>query len=85
MSASFRTLQEEAIYERGHDSYNGTISTIDHWNDNTKAHAQSGQPVEEYLDGLLEEIDTREAVGVCLREPTADKPGLYIFAGWAAS
>lgn len=84
MSAAFRTLQEEATYESGHDSYNGTISTISEWSDKTRAHAASGLPVEDYLEGLLEDLDKREAAGVCLREPAAGKPGLYIFAGWAA-
>lgn len=84
MGAAFRALQEEAIDEYGHDAYNGTISTISEWNDKTRAHAASGLPVEDYLEGLLEELDKREAVGVCLREPAAGKPGLYVFAGWAA-
>lgn len=84
MNAAFRKLQEEAIYENGHDSYNGTISTISHYDDKTRDYTASGQPVEDYLEGLLEDIDKREAVGVCLRQPEAGKEGLYVFAGWAA-
>lgn len=84
MSAAFRALQEEAEHESGHDSYNGTISTISEWTDKTQAYAASGQPVEDFLEELLESIDKREAVGVCLRPPTPDKAGEYIFAGWAA-
>lgn len=84
MSAAFRALQEEAIEEYGHNSYNGTISTIGEWKDQTRAHAASGLPVEKYLEVLLEDLDKREAVGVCLREPAGGKAGLYVFAGWAA-
>jgi len=84
MGAAFRALQEEAINEYGHDSYNGTISTISHWTDKTRACAASGLPVDEYLEGLLEELDKRDAAGVCLRETAEGKPGLYAFVGWAA-
>lgn len=84
MSAAFHTLQEEAIHEYGHDTYNGTISTISEWTDKTRACDASGLPVENFLEGLLDELDKREAAGVCLREPVAGKPGIYVFAGWAA-
>lgn len=83
MSSAFRALQE-AEQEYGHDSYNGTISTISEWTDKTQAYAASGRPVEEYLEDLLESLDKREAVGVCLRPPTPGKAGEHIFAGWAA-
>lgn len=84
MSAAFHALQEEATYEYGHQPYNGTISTIDSWKDKTREYAASGQPAEEYLGGLLDELGKRKAAGVCLREPAAGKPGIYVFAGWAA-
>lgn len=84
MSAAFQALREEARHEYGHDSYNGTISTIGSYSDKTRAHAASGQPAEEFLESLLDEdLGKGEAAGVCLREPTAEKDGLYLFVGWA--
>lgn len=77
-------LQQEATDEYGTDSYNGSISTISDWQDKTREYKASGLALEDFLEGLLEDLDKREGAGVCLREPVAGQPGLYAFTGWAA-
>jgi hypothetical protein len=83
MKDAFLTLKKEALEEYGSDESNGTISTIDYWQDKTPAFKASGLALEEYFDGVLMDVGTGEALGVCLREPVGEKPGLYAFAGWA--
>lgn len=83
MKDAFDILKTEALAEHGSSDDNGTISTIDYWQDKTQAFKASGESLEEYFDGVLGNVSTGEALGVCLREPVGEKPGLYAFAGWA--
>lgn len=83
MNQAFRDLQEQARNEFGSDEYNGTIYNIDEYKDKTNEWALSKLPVGDYLEGQYEEIEKREAVGVCIKPPIGAKPGVYMFAGLA--
>ncbi len=68
---AYRALTEEAEYEYGHDSYNGTISTCE-------LVGKIPKPEDEIAyDEALDKVDKRECV---YYETSAE----YVFIGWAA-
>lgn len=69
--AAYRALVEEALYNYGHDPYNGTISTCE-----LQGQIPEPQSSDEY-ETALEDIGKRE---VCYYE----RGNTWIFIGWAA-
>ena len=76
MGSAFDTAVNEATFDHGHDTYNGTISTIDHVCDKTTEFNELGK--EKWCERAVKETDKREAWGAKIGE------GMYIFVGWAA-
>ncbi len=63
---------EDAIYENGNDSYNGTISTTSGVDDHTSKYKSSGMSLSDYAEYLYENNKISKwgnAVGICTTEP----------------
>ena len=72
MADAYRNAVEEAVYEHGNDSYNGTISTTVGCVDKTKDFKASGMTLSAYAEWLYEENKISKwgpAAGICLSEP----------------
>lgn len=95
MSTAFNNLVENAEYESGHDSYNGTISTCDGFKDMSKwfnellgtkpSTKHLTECKEKFEEKAIEECDKRECYGIELPSKKSTKNSkLYYFVGWAA-
>lgn len=72
LQEAYRYAVEEAIYENGNDSYNGTISTTRGIVDKTKEYLSLGMTPSQYAYWLYEndKLDKwGNAVGICLSKP----------------
>ena len=88
--AAYNGLVDDAIYEHGHDTYNGTISTT-----NGFSVHQLGQKtftkaaIKRWIEKMKNATEKRECV--CLELPRSHAKGsprgyrAYLFVGWAAS
>lgn len=86
MYDAYQRLREQSRIEEGEDAYNGGFNTICQYKDVTDEWRTSGQEASEYLDQeeLMGKLDSREVNAVCLRPPTGELEGEYLFVGWAA-
>ena len=69
---AYKSVVEDAIYEHGNDSYNGTISTTNGVKDVTKQFRSFGKSISEFVDYVYENDQLQKwgnALGVCLVEP----------------
>lgn len=69
----FNDLVEEAISEYGHDSYNGTISTVLGFKDVTNSFKSSGKSLPEYINDRLNNLSKRECEVICIKPPLKDE------------
>tara|TARA_R110002153_G_scaffold38297_9_gene111337 strand:+ start:5381 stop:5722 length:342 start_codon:yes stop_codon:yes gene_type:complete len=87
---------EEAFYEEGHDSYNGTISTTDGFRELDTHHRYGSKAWNIWVEKLLDQLDKRDCVcyeikGTALKK-MKERRGYkgkrnvkaYYFFGWAA-
>lgn len=75
MKEAYRNAVEDAVYEHGNDSYNGTISTTSGFRDVTKEYRKSGKSLSEYRDWVYEEDVVQKwgnALGICTTEPVVN-------------
>lgn len=77
MKEAFNNAQEDAIYEYGHDPYNGTISTCTLTKNVTSAYNQA-EDKQAFINDHLEKVDKWEAHGIKLGN------GKYMFIGMAS-
>lgn len=78
---AYKAAVENAVYDYGHDPYNGTIST-------TRGFAliplNGGETVDDWADRVIDDKRVRKWEDcACVEDP--DEPGVWHFAGWAAS
>jgi hypothetical protein len=72
---AYKRAVEDAIYEHGNDSYNGTISTTNGVKDVTKQYRSSGKSIGDFAEYLYETDQLQKwgnALGVCLSEPVVN-------------
>jgi hypothetical protein len=72
MKEAYNNAVEQAVYEYGNDTYNGTISTTRGFEDHTTKFRRSGKTLSEYRDWLYENNMLQKwsnAVGICITEP----------------
>jgi hypothetical protein len=72
MKEAYSNAVEDAIYENGNDSYNGTISTTSGFIDKTEEFNASGKSIQEYADYLWDNDKLNKwgnALGVCISKP----------------
>lgn len=75
MNEAYKSAVEDAIYEHGNDSYNGTISTTNGVKDVTKEFRSSGKSVSEFADYLYENDKLQKwglALGICINPPVVN-------------
>ncbi len=86
MYDAYQRLHEQSKQQDGEDAYSGGFNTICHYNDLTDEWRNSGREASEYLEDeeRMERLDSREVNAVCLRPPTSQREGEYLFVGWAA-
>jgi hypothetical protein len=75
MNDAYKTAVEDAIYDHGNDSYNGTISTTNGVKDVTKQYRSSGKSIGDFAEYLYETDQLQKwgnALGVCLSEPVVN-------------
>ena len=74
MREAYNQLVEDAVYERGNDSYNGTISTTQGFVDKTADWKKSKLDIREFIDKEIENTSKwGPAWGVCITEPKENK------------
>ncbi len=83
---AYKDAVESAIYEYGHDAYNGTISTT---NGFTIIPLEPKETIDGWASRVLEDEGIRKwEECACVKNPdTKEENGrwLWMFAGWAAS
>jgi len=85
-SEAYRDAVDDALYEYGHDPYNGTISTTSGF---TLIPLKEGESIDEWAGRVIEDEGIRKwEECACVADP--DTPiengrSLWHFAGWAAS
>lgn len=89
---AYRSLVEEALYESGHDPYNGTISTTSGFREVTPP---AGEALDSFIERTLDaaaDDDNRPGAkwgrAACVDlGPSSTGPGLreYLFFGWAVT
>ena len=95
-SEAYSEAVEEALYDMGHDSYNGTISTTDGFRKLNTHHRYGSKAWNKWVEKLLDELDKRDCVcyeikGTALKK-IKERRGYkgkrnvkaYYFFGWAA-
>ena len=79
---AFQKARKQALYDRGHDGYTGTIAEKDAF---IMIELPKGQEAEAYADKLIDEadkrIDDKWGPAGCIQI----KKNLYLFFGWASS
>jgi hypothetical protein len=77
MREAYSQLVEDAIYENGNDTYNGTISTTTGFQDKTaeyKKHLAAGGDFNSFCELAQDKTSKFEDCwGICLREPVGNK------------
>ena len=74
MTEAYKTAVEDAVYERGSDAYNGTISTTSGVVDKTQLFKSSKLSIGEFIDKHIESCHKwGHAWGVCIEEPIQNK------------
>ena len=69
----FADLQAEAYSEYGHDSYNGTISTVHGFNDLTSEWERSKGNLSSFIRDRLERANKYDCFCICTRKPVENK------------
>lgn len=69
----FRELQEEAISEYGHDSYNGTISTVNGFRDLTEEWKKSKKDANTFIENKISDSNKRDCFCICVEPPVENK------------
>lgn len=75
MKEAYHNAVEDAIFEHGNDSYNGTISTTSGFIDKTNEYHSSGKSLSEYADWLYHNNKIAKwgnAVGICTSKPVVN-------------
>jgi hypothetical protein len=75
MREAYRNAVEEAVYEYGNDSYNGTISTTQGFVDMTKEYLSSGKSLGDFAEWLYENNKISKwgsAAGICTTKPVVN-------------
>jgi hypothetical protein len=82
---AFRDAQDEAVFEYGHNPYNGTISTVQGF---VHIPLKEGEDGGEWHQRILDDprVEKWETCAYRVDETTPEENGrrIYIFAGWAA-
>ena len=74
MREAYNQLVEDAIQEYGHDSYNGTISTTQGFQDITSEFKKSGIDINKFINLKIDDANKwGPAFGVCILEPVLNK------------
>lgn len=68
----FRKLQDYAESEYGHDSYNGTISTVSGFRDVTNEWKNSRKDIRQFINDKLDDSGKRDCFCICTRPPVAN-------------
>jgi len=69
----FTRLQEQAISEYGHDSYNGTISTVPGFHDITDDWKRSKKDLNRFIDEKLDDANKYDCFAICTHQPVQNK------------
>lgn len=81
---AFRLCTDDALYQYGHDAYNGTISTNDGF---IEIPLNEGETIHEWHNRILED-DRVQKWGpcACVKDPKLENDGkpLWHFGGWAS-
>lgn len=78
---AYRAAVDDALFEWGHDAYNGTISTTSGY---VKIPLEEGEDPDLWAHRVLEDNRVQKWQDcACVEDP--DNPVLWHFAGWAAS
>jgi hypothetical protein len=72
MREAYNNVVQDAIYEHGNDSYNGTISTTSGVTDMTREFRSSGKSLGDFAYYLYENNNWGAAVGICISEPVVN-------------
>lgn len=74
MTEAYKRAVEDAVYENGNDSYNGTISTTNGVIDKTSMFKSSKLSIDEFINKHIESCQKwGSAWGVCIEEPIQNK------------
>lgn len=86
---AYSALVQQALYENGHDSYNGTISTTEGFMMVSLSAGETVQQLEEcVLDGRHGRAGEKWGKCACLDvgpDPNDAKKHIFRFFGWAAT
>jgi hypothetical protein len=69
MQDAYRNLVEDAVSEYGSDSYNGTISTTDGYEDLTLKFESSKKDLSAFIEEMLDKSSKRDCFGICTEKP----------------
>ena len=70
---AFNRLQYVATSEYGHDSYNGTISTVPGFNDITNEYKSNNRGLSEFIDYKLDSAHKYDCFCICVQPPVENK------------
>ena len=76
MKDAFNNAREDAIYDFGHDPYNGAINNCDLTKDVTKKYLEADDK-NEFIGEIIDVVDKREVYGIHLDDNN------YLFIGLA--
>lgn len=69
----FSRLQDAASREYGHDSYNGTISTVPGFRDLTNEWKASKKDLNRFIDERLDDARKYDCFAICTHQPVVNK------------
>lgn len=70
---AFTKLQQMAIDEYGHDSYNGTISTVPGFNDLTNEWNKTSKELNRFISDVLDAANKYDCFCICVNPPVENK------------
>ena len=70
---AFNRLQDVATSEYGHDSYNGTISTVPGFSDVTNEYKSNKRGLSEFIDYKLDNAHKYDCFCICVQPPVENK------------
>jgi Ni,Fe-hydrogenase III component G len=70
---AYQKAIDEATYENGNDTYNGTISTTLGFSDVTKTFKASGKSLGNFIQEQYKNLGKRDCLCVCMKEPKESK------------